>query len=165
MSRSGGKQLHDGQAPIFDYPKARWSDPTTSREAAESISFDKLTRTQELVLFAFRALGPSTDEELVRAFRERWPSCRVSPQSIRSRRAELRRRVWSSIPASAGWPDLALCRPPRFLAVELKARRGRLSPEQVRWLEDLSRCNIETYCWRAGVDSLQDISRVLRGTP
>jgi VRR-NUC domain len=51
--------------------------------------------------------------------------------------------------SEAGWPDLALCRPPRLLLVELKSSRGRVSQAQRRWLDLLGQCpGVECYCWR-----------------
>ena len=48
-----------------------------------------------------------------------------------------------------GWPDLALCRPPRLLLVELKSAQGRPTPEQHEWLCALSDCEgVETALWR-----------------
>ncbi len=50
----------------------------------------------------------------------------------------------------AGFPDLCMAHPKqrRLLFVELKAARGRLSLEQVEWLDTLtdSEC-CEVYCW------------------
>ena len=54
---------------------------------------------------------------------------------------------WSMMSAQ-GWPDLALCRPPRLILAELKSQRGKLSDSQARWLERLGRCTVETYLWR-----------------
>ena len=48
-----------------------------------------------------------------------------------------------------GFPDLILCRPPRLLAVELKSERGRITPTQQAWLNDLDQCTeIRTHVWR-----------------
>lgn len=48
-----------------------------------------------------------------------------------------------------GWPDLALCRPPRLILAELKTERGRLSKTQQGWLDDLARCDrLEVFTWR-----------------
>jgi hypothetical protein len=91
MSRPQVKQVSDSQSTFFDYTKARWSDPETSRPAAESMSLERLTR-QELVLAGLRIVGPSADEQLIASFRSRWPPWRVSNQSIRSRRAKLVRK-------------------------------------------------------------------------
>jgi hypothetical protein len=79
------------QQNFFDVPRARRDDPETSKRAADSIPLERLTRTQELVL-AGLTLAPATDEELIARFRSRWSACRVSEQSIRSRRAELVRQ-------------------------------------------------------------------------
>ena len=50
---------------------------------------------------------------------------------------------------AAGWPDLALVKPPRLLLVELKTTRGRLRPEQRVWLTALSACpGVEVAVWR-----------------
>jgi len=48
----------------------------------------------------------------------------------------------------AGWPDLALWRPPRFLLAELKTERGRASPIQQRTLAELRDCGLEVHLWR-----------------
>lgn len=51
--------------------------------------------------------------------------------------------------SAAGWPDLALCKPPRLLVVELKTTRGRLRPEQRVWLTALAACpGVEVALWR-----------------
>lgn len=51
--------------------------------------------------------------------------------------------------STPGWPDLALCRPPRLLLVELKTTRGRLRPEQRVWLAALTECTgVEVAVWR-----------------
>jgi hypothetical protein len=39
--------------------------------------------------------------------------------------------------SEAGWPDLALVRSGRLLLVELKTDKGRLSPAQRAWLDEL----------------------------
>lgn len=49
----------------------------------------------------------------------------------------------------AGWPDLALCKPPTLLLAELKSERGRLSLEQADWLNRLAGCDrLESGLWR-----------------
>jgi hypothetical protein len=51
--------------------------------------------------------------------------------------------------SEAGWPDLALCRPPRLVLAELKSATGRVSKAQRRWLDLLAACpGVEVYCWR-----------------
>lgn len=47
-----------------------------------------------------------------------------------------------------GWPDLVLTRPPELLIVELKAERGRVTPAQRTWLDDLAACGVEVHVWR-----------------
>ena len=55
---------------------------------------------------------------------------------------------WLSTHSASGWPDLALCRPPRLVFAELKSERGKTTDAQDRWLERLARCNAEAYLWR-----------------
>lgn len=44
---------------------------------------------------------------------------------------------WVNPCSLAGWPDLVLIRPPRMLAVELKAHGGKATPAQVALLADM----------------------------
>jgi len=46
-----------------------------------------------------------------------------------------------------GWPDLVLVRPPRILAVELKRHPNKPTEDQLRILELLSACGVETFVW------------------
>lgn len=55
---------------------------------------------------------------------------------------------WRSDHSAAGWPDLAMARPPRFLMAELKSERGQLSTAQSDWLAALRACGIECHVWR-----------------
>lgn len=48
-----------------------------------------------------------------------------------------RYHTWISKNSAAGFPDEVLVRPPRLIFAELKSDRGRLSPDQQAWLEDL----------------------------
>jgi hypothetical protein len=48
----------------------------------------------------------------------------------------------------AGFPDLVMTRGGRIIAVELKAERGRVSDEQLAWLDALAAAAVETYVWR-----------------
>lgn len=60
-----------------------------------------------------------------------------------------------------GWPDLALCRPPRLILAELKREDGRTTLHQDRWLDMLGACpGVETYLWRPS--DLEAIAAVLR---
>lgn len=68
---------------------------------------------------------------------------------------------WLSVHSARGWPDLALCRPPRLILAELKSEKGKTTPDQDQWLSLLSQCpGVEVYLWRPG--DLDDISGVLR---
>lgn len=60
-----------------------------------------------------------------------------------------------------GFPDLLLARGPRLVVAELKSDRGRLTDEQLAWLEALSDAGAETYIWRPG-DYPDRIAEVLR---
>jgi len=57
--------------------------------------------------------------------------------------------AWLSVHSPRGWPDLALCRPPRLILAELKREKAALSPSQERWLALLRDCpGVETHVWR-----------------
>lgn len=61
----------------------------------------------------------------------------------------------------AGWPDLALIRPPRFVFAELKTQTGRLSVAQRGLLGLMARCpGVEVYVWRPS--DQRDMERILR---
>ncbi len=47
-----------------------------------------------------------------------------------------------------GFPDLVLVRGERLIFAELKAERGRLSPDQVVWIAALRATNLAVYVWR-----------------
>ncbi|MFH1602478.1 MAG: VRR-NUC domain-containing protein [Pseudomonadota bacterium] len=56
---------------------------------------------------------------------------------------------WLSVYSAKGWPDLALCRPPRLLLAELKTEKGKVSVSQQRWLDLLGQCDgVEVAIWR-----------------
>lgn len=46
-----------------------------------------------------------------------------------------------------GWPDLILVRPPRIVAAELKMDGKHATSDQLRVLDVLSRCGVETFVW------------------
>lgn len=48
----------------------------------------------------------------------------------------------------AGFPDLVLVRGCRLIFAELKATKGRVSPEQTEWLTRLMGAGAECYIWR-----------------
>lgn len=80
------------QPDLFSYPKSRWNNPSTSREAAESIGLERISETQQRVLEVFRFNGREMcDERLVELFLDYWPDS-ATDQSIRSRRGELVRK-------------------------------------------------------------------------
>jgi hypothetical protein len=66
-----------------------------------------------------------------------------------------------------GWPDLAIVRPPRYVAAEVKrdapteaARERQVAREQRRWLDALGACpGVEVYLWRP--TDRPDIERIL----
>ena len=67
-----------------------------------------------------------------------------------------------SIASASGWPDLALCRPPRLILAEVKSDTGQLTPAQEEWGALLAACpGIEYYCWRPG--DWDAIERALTG--
>lgn len=67
---------------------ARTTDPSTSHEAAESITSDRISEVQKRIINVFDELGPMADESLVACYDpyDRHPA---TDASIRSRRAEL----------------------------------------------------------------------------
>ena len=57
--------------------------------------------------------------------------------------------VYDSRRPAAGWPDVALVRPPRMILAELKRDGQKPTPAQEKWLELLKRVpGIEVFCWR-----------------
>jgi hypothetical protein len=68
--------------------------------------------------------------------------------------------TWTSVHSPSGYPDLTLARAPRVIFAELKSQRGRVTPAQCDWLEELRRCpGTECYLWRPS--DFAEISRVL----
>lgn len=60
-----------------------------------------------------------------------------------------RYHAWLAKHSPAGFPDEVLVRPPRLIFAELKTDRGKVSPAQAEWLDDLARLpNVEAYVWR-----------------
>lgn len=68
---------------------------------------------------------------------------------------------WSTPTTEKGWPDDTFIRPPRILCAELKGPTTLTTPEQLEMLALLSACGIETYLWRSGETSLQQIADIL----
>lgn len=69
--------------------------------------------------------------------------------------------TWQSKHSPPGEFDLRMVRPPRYLCVELKTEKGRLSKEQAETLLLLQGCPaIEVYVWRPS--DLDQIELILR---
>lgn len=60
-----------------------------------------------------------------------------------------------------GFPDVLLVRGPRCVVAELKAEKGRVTPDQQAWLDALAESGAEAYVWRP-VDYPDAILRILR---
>jgi hypothetical protein len=107
------------QPPLFEVPPiprrpvvylARATDPETSHEAAESIG-DR-SQTQVRILALLETFGAMADEEIIKAYRARWP---CSDSGIRSRRHELVtegavRDSGERVLTAAGRRSIAWCR-------------------------------------------------------
>jgi hypothetical protein len=76
------------QLTLVPKARARREDPWTSHLAADGVD---VTKGQAIVLMAFMR-GPATDDELVDRIAHYWPEIQITPQSVRSRRAELVRK-------------------------------------------------------------------------
>jgi VRR-NUC domain len=59
----------------------------------------------------------------------------------------------------AGFPDLVLVKGTRMIVAELKAGRGKTTPEQDAWLTAFAAAGVSTFVWRPG--DWRDIERVL----
>jgi hypothetical protein len=56
---------------------------------------------------------------------------------------------WSSIHSAAGYPDLTLVRQGRLVFAELKSEKGKVTPEQERWMAALSGVPaVDVFVWR-----------------
>ena len=69
---------------------------------------------------------------------------------------------WTSLHSPRGFPDLVLACPERkrVIFAELKSDKGKLTPEQVEWLDVLGKCGQEVYVWRPA--QIESIARLLR---
>lgn len=68
--------------------------------------------------------------------------------------------TYSSRRSAPGFPDLICVRPPRILAIELKAKDGRVSAEQREWLDLLSAVpGVEVFVFRPA--DWAEVERVL----
>ena len=80
------------QPDLFSVPRAKWSDPSTSKEAAASIPLERISETQKRVIEVFRFNDwEMSDERLVELYLQYWPNS-ATDQSVRSRRGELVRK-------------------------------------------------------------------------
>jgi hypothetical protein len=72
-----------------------------------------------------------------------------------------RYHTWLSRNSPSGFPDEVLVRPPRLIFAELKSDRGKLSPDQQAWLEDLREVPcLEVHVWTPA--QMDEIAEVLR---
>ena len=63
-----------------------------------------------------------------------------------------------SLGSKRGYPDLHMLRGGRSLFAELKAMRGRVTPEQEMWLEALRAAGHEAYLWRpSDIDEIEAV--------
>jgi hypothetical protein len=60
-----------------------------------------------------------------------------------------------------GFPDLFAVKGDKAIAIELKTVRGRITPEQARWLALLRAAGISTYVWRP--TQIDEVRRSLLG--
>lgn len=83
-----------------------------------------------------------------------------------TRTVQIRPGVWATpLQGDSGFPDLVLAHPDRgVIFAELKSARGRLSPEQDRWIRTLVACGAEAYVWRP-TDMVTILNRLLRSNP
>jgi hypothetical protein len=58
--------------------------------------------------------------------------------------------TWLSMHSPKGYPDLFLAHPEkkRILWAELKGEKGKLTPDQERWIQILRDCGQEVHVWR-----------------
>lgn len=72
--------------------------------------------------------------------------------------------TWTSLHSPRGLPDLVMVRPPRLIFSELKRSKGKLTPPQEAWIEDLRRVEgaVEVYLWRPEHWFAGEIETVLR---
>ena len=77
------------------------------------------------------------------------------------RPAMTKRGRWvTAMSGDIGFPDLVLVRPPRMIFAELKSAKGKLTPDQVLWLEAIRQSDIEQYEWRP--KDIANIETILR---
>jgi len=91
-----------------------------------------------------------------------WRFMHIKPSVMQSGR-------WASSmnPEGKGYPDYTAVRRGRLLFIELKSERGKISPDQEEWLDDLINVarhtnfqEIQVYEWRPHM--VEEISEILR---
>jgi hypothetical protein len=70
--------------------------------------------------------------------------------------------TYESRRSNPGFPDLVLTKGGRLIFAELKAQKGRVSPEQMQWLGALKLCpdGIGVFLWRPS--DMDEIEAILR---
>ena len=66
----------------------------------------------------------------------------------------------TAISGYEGFPDYIAVKGKRLLIAEIKSDKGKLSPEQEVWLDELAACGQEVYLWRPA--HFEEIARILR---
>jgi hypothetical protein len=69
------------------------------------------------------------------------------------------------IQGDPGLPDLILVKAPRVVFIEVKSERGRLSPEQDRWIDALDACWPGAECYVIFPRDRDRISAILEAVP
>jgi hypothetical protein len=70
-----------------------------------------------------------------------------------------RGRWLTAMSGDIGFPDLIMFRARRAILAELKSAKGRVTPEQEKWLEAAKAAQFEAYIWRP--KDIEEIERVL----
>jgi len=87
-------------------------------------------------------------------YREAQAKAMTEDQLLRAVRSHASQLGWRTMHqlhsrgTEPGWPDLVLVRKGRLLIRELKTIRGRLTPTQVGWLNDLTAAGVDAGVWR-----------------
>jgi hypothetical protein len=79
-------------------------------------------------------------------------------------RRQVRPGVFVGDKSSAGFPDLVMLRGSRMVVVELKAEKGRLRPDQPKWLNGFVAAGAEVFLWRPSHWQSGAIDEVLAAT-
>lgn len=87
-------QAYRGEVPtpVRVAALSRFTDPETSREAAASLSADRMRETQQVIVDILDRFGPACDQDIevyARQLASLGEAPKQSPSGLRSRRAEL----------------------------------------------------------------------------